>query len=209
MYFVILFGSREVKIFGSAAFDCFNPNWQVTCILVFSIHSTYVFYSWHCTRLFLCISNRISLRSMLEVPSGKMLPILSGRAFCYPASKLLKICQVKYPAMTLFQILNAMLKYILLNKLLICCRVFISFILLLFMLLVSILFHFFFNIYLLVNFIHFSGLLKLLLSIFDGYITFNQLSIVIVCYYYYCYFGLFSFLNLLCLLMDFPIVDAK
>ena len=35
MYFVILFGSREVKICKSEAFDCFNPNWQVTCILFF------------------------------------------------------------------------------------------------------------------------------------------------------------------------------
>ena len=95
MYFVILFGSREVKICGSETFDCFNPNWQVSCILVFSIHSTYVFYSWHCTRLFLHISNRVSLRSsekkhMLEVPSGKMPPPLGGRAFCYAPWKLLK-----------------------------------------------------------------------------------------------------------------------
>ena len=40
------------------------------------------------------------------------------------------ICPVKYPALTLFQILTAMLKHIFLNKLLISSRVFISFIIL-------------------------------------------------------------------------------
>ena len=94
MYFIILFGSREVKICGSEAFDCFNPNWQVTCILVFSIHSICVFYSWHCTDYFCIHQTEFPLvpakKNMLEVPSGKMLPKLGRRAFCYAASKLWK-----------------------------------------------------------------------------------------------------------------------
>ena len=84
-----------MKISGSEAFDCFNPNWQVTCILVFSIHSSYVFYSWHCTRLFLYISNRISLRSSekkicLRFQAARCSQKFGGRAFCYAASKLWK-----------------------------------------------------------------------------------------------------------------------
>ena len=82
-------------------------------------------------------STRYSLRSsknvMLEVPSGKILPTLVGRAFCYAAPKLwnnLPIYLSKYPALTLCQILNAMWKHIFLNKLLICSSVFVSFILL-------------------------------------------------------------------------------
>ena len=76
------------------------------------------------------------------------------------------IYQVKYLALTLCQILYAMLKHVFLNRLLICSRVFISIILYLFV--IIILFHFFnlltFNLfinfycksfYLLVNFIHF------------------------------------------------------
>ena len=59
------------------------------------------------------------------------------------------ICPVKYPALTLFQILTAMLKHIFLtDKRLICRRVFISFIILF-----IVLFYFiFFYLYLLVNF---------------------------------------------------------
>ena len=56
----------------------------------------------------------------LEVPSGKMLPTLGFRAFCYAAPKL----------WNKLQILNAMWKHIFLNKLLICSSVFVSFILL-------------------------------------------------------------------------------
>ena len=61
------------------------------------------------------------------------------------------ICPVKYPALTLFQILTAMLKHIFLtDKRLICRRVFISFIVLF-----IVLFYFlFFYLYLLVNFYH-------------------------------------------------------
>ena len=61
------------------------------------------------------------------------------------------ICPVKYPALTLFQILTAMLKHIFLtDKRLICRRVFISFIILF-----IVLFYFlFFYLYLLVNFYH-------------------------------------------------------
>ena len=61
------------------------------------------------------------------------------------------ICPVKYPALTLFQILTAMLKHVFLtDKRLICRRVFISFIILF-----IVLFYFiFFYLYLLVNFYH-------------------------------------------------------
>ena len=60
-------------------------------------------------------------------------------------------CPVKYPALTLFQILTAMLKHIFLtDKRLICRRVFISFIILF-----IVLFYFiYFYLYLLVNFYH-------------------------------------------------------
>ena len=64
-------------------------------------------------------SLRSSKKVMLEVPRGKILPTLSGTI--YPA---------RYPALTLCKILNTMWKHILLNKLLICSRVYISFILL-------------------------------------------------------------------------------
>ena len=74
------------------------------------------------------------------------------------------ICPVKYLALTLFQILTAMLKHIFLNKLLICSRVFISFIILF---IVLFYFTFFYLLlgckflsqifYLLVTFIHFQS----------------------------------------------------
>ena len=69
-------------------------------------------------------SLRSSKKVMLEVPSGKILPTLGGRAFCCAAQSPGTIYPVKYPALTLCQILNAMWKHIFLNKLLICRRVF-------------------------------------------------------------------------------------
>ena len=61
------------------------------------------------------------------------------------------ICPVKYPALTLFQILTAMLKHIFLtDKRLICRRVFISF----FILFIVLFYFIFFYLYLLVNFYH-------------------------------------------------------
>ena len=104
-----------------------------------------MFYSWllklftaWCQILFLNwsaegnqqdIPLRSSKKVMLEVPSNKILPTLGGRAFCYAAPKLWTTYLVKYPALTLCQIWNAMWKHIFLNKLIICGRVFVTFIL--------------------------------------------------------------------------------
>ena len=75
-------------------------------------------------------SLRFSKNVMLEFPSGKILPTLGGRAFCYAAPKLGTTFLAKYLALTLFQIWNAMWKHNFLNKLLICSSVFVSFMLL-------------------------------------------------------------------------------
>ena len=48
-----------------------------------------------------------------------MFPTLGGRAFCYAVRSSGAIYQVKYLALTLCQILYAMLKHIFLNRLLI------------------------------------------------------------------------------------------
>ena len=82
------------------------------------------------------------------------------------------ICPVKYPALTLFQILTAMLKHIFLtDKRLICrvfiCRVFIYFcrVFISFIILFIVLFYFiFFYLYLLVNFYHKSYLFLVFLT---------------------------------------------
>ena len=66
------------------------------------------------------------------------------------------ICRVKYPALTLFQILTAMLKHIFLNK------IFISFIILF----IALFYFIFFTFYLPVNFYPKSFTCLLILSIF-------------------------------------------
>ena len=79
---------------------------------------------------------------MLEVPSGMILLTLGGRAFCYAAPKLWNNLPSEISSLEIF-----------LNKLLICSRVFVTFILLF-----IIYYHFYFifkSFYLLVNFISF------------------------------------------------------
>ena len=142
---------------------------------MFSIHSIYVFYSWHCTDYFFIYQREFPLdpatKICLRFQAARCSQHLVGEHFVRRLRSSGKICQVKYPAMTLFQILSVMLNYILLNKLLICCRVFISFIIL--------------SIYVISTYficlkiLFIVGLFKLLLSIFDHapwkfrYISFN------------------------------------
>ena len=103
-------------------------------------------------------STRYSLRSSRKVkfvvPSSKILPTLGGRAFCYAAPKLWNNLPSEISILDSLSKLNAMWKHIFLIKLLICSRVFVSFILL-FIIYHVISFLNLSTLYLLVNFIHF------------------------------------------------------
>ena len=67
---------------------------------------------------------------MLEVPRDKILPTLDGRAFCYESPKLWNNLPGEISSLDSLSNFKCHVKTYLLNKLLICRRIFISLILL-------------------------------------------------------------------------------
>ena len=75
-------------------------------------------------------SLKASKKVMLEVPRGKKLPTLGGRAFCYAAPKLWNNLPGEISSLDSLSNFKCLVKTYLLKQALTCSRVFISFILL-------------------------------------------------------------------------------